>query len=437
MQISVPLLVSLAYALTAGHFLRQGQPGPALAAALLALLAFGRRAWLRPVLALGLVASLPLWLHTAEALLRFRLQAGLPWLRLAAILGAVTALCCLAALLLAAEAGRRRYHLDPGQTMPRAACLLFTVGLLAVVNLLPPRSLPPLLLAERFAPTLGWLEVLLLGLYASWACGRLLEDSRRWRPRLWLLFSAAFFSQLLVGLAGVPGMLMSGRLHLPVPALILAGPLYRGQGMFMLGLFAVAVLLVGPGWCSHLCYIGSWDNFLSCLSGNRSAPLWKSGSAVRAGLAAVVLLSAVGLRLAGAPLLLAAVLGGVLGLGGVGVMFLASRVSGRMDHCTVFCPLGLAADLLGRLSPWRLVIGPGCSRCRRCAAVCRYGALEPVHLAARRPGLSCSLCGDCLEACPDGQLAMGFPGLRPEAARVVYVVLVTALHAVFLGVARM
>ena len=55
-----------------------------------------------------------------------------------------------------------------------------------------------------------------------------------------------------------------GEMHLPVPALILAGPLYRGEGFFMLFLFLSTVLIVGPAWCSWLCYVGAWDNVSSC-----------------------------------------------------------------------------------------------------------------------------------------------------------------------------
>ena len=45
---------------------------------------------------------------------------------------------------------------------------------------------------------------------------------------------------------------MTGKLHLPVPALIVAGPVYRGSVGFMLILFLCTILLVGPAWCSHL-----------------------------------------------------------------------------------------------------------------------------------------------------------------------------------------
>ena len=47
---------------------------------------------------------------------------------------------------------------------------------------------------------------------------------------MWLIFSIIFFTQLILGVAGVDKLLMTGKLHLPVPALIAAGPLYRAGG---------------------------------------------------------------------------------------------------------------------------------------------------------------------------------------------------------------
>ena len=68
-----------------------------------------------------------------------------------------------------------------------------------------------------------------------------------------------FFAQFVFGVAGVERLLMTGQLHVPVPAVVVAGPLYRGEGLFMPILFAATLLLVGPAWCSYLCYVGSWD----------------------------------------------------------------------------------------------------------------------------------------------------------------------------------
>ena len=114
---------------------------------------------------------------------------------------------------------------------------------------------PQVFLTERFLP--GWapLHILLAGFWASWVASRLGDRDAAPRTRLfiWRLFSVVFFVQLALGLAGYGLFLMTGNLHLPVPGMILAAPLYRGGGLFMPILFGVSVLLAGAAWCSHLC----------------------------------------------------------------------------------------------------------------------------------------------------------------------------------------
>ena len=68
-----------------------------------------------------------------------------------------------------------------------------------------------------------------------------------------------FFGQLALGIFADPIFLMTGKLHLPIPAVILAGPLYRFEGLFMPILFISTLLLSGPAWCSQLCYFGAFD----------------------------------------------------------------------------------------------------------------------------------------------------------------------------------
>jgi polyferredoxin len=251
------------------------------------------------------------------------------------------------------------------------------------------------------------------------------------------LFSLVFFAQLGLGLAGLQSMLMTGELHLPIPALILAGPVYRGEGLFMPVLYTVTIILVGPAWCSWLCYVGAWDDFAARRrkGGNRPVPGWATHV-----LRGVILLGILGtaflFRWLHVPIRVAVGLAVGFGLAGVGVMFFFSRQSGYMIHCTVICPIGLISNLAGRISPWRLRIDPSCTQCGLCSRVCRYSALEKQDLEKGRPGLTCTLCGDCIGQCPNGLISYRFPGLSPEQARTVFLVLVVSIHTLFLGVAR-
>jgi polyferredoxin len=295
-----------------------------------------------------------------------------------------------------------------------------------------------MLLLERFAPGFGWLEVLLGAAYAA-GVTRLLADPKRhvrWRRWLWLGFSALFFAQLAIGLAGVSELLMTGELHLPVPALIAAGPLYRGERFFMAILFFATLLLVGPAWCSHLCYLGAWDHE-AARRRRGPAPLPDWAQPLRLALLIGVAGSALTFRAIGvAPGVAggaAAVFGGV----GLGVMVVFSTRVGAMVHCIVYCPIGLLASWLGKISPFRLRIDEQCDRCGACSRICRYDALRPVMIAAGRPGLACTLCGDCVPSCRRGSIGYAFLGLRPEQARLLFVTLVASLHALFVACARL
>lgn len=431
-----PAGLGLAMALLAAHAWYRGEPG--LAAGLLALCLPAVRGWrpmpyvLGPVLLLGgLVLA-----AVGRDLLLFRLAAGLPWLRLTAILGTAVALCLAGGLYALSARAKVHWQRGPDHGPAMAASFWIAVALLALARAKAP---VPILLADRFFPGWGGLEIAGLGLYAAWLTGRLVSAPRTGplRLRYWGLFSVVFFTQLFAGLAGVGACLMTGALHLPVPAVMLAGPIYRGTGYFMPILFGATALLVGPGWCAHLCYIGALDGALAGLGRTVPRPLparltgWRLAS-----LAATVGLAA-GFRSLGLDTAVAVWTAAGFGLAGLFVMIVFSRRTGVMVHCTMVCPMGLVGNWLGKLSPWRLVVGPDCDGCGRCSRVCRSLALTPSDLARGRPGNSCTLCGDCLGSCPGGRLCLRFPGLCAATARQAYFCLVVALHAVFLGVARM
>ncbi|MDY0062446.1 MAG: 4Fe-4S binding protein [Myxococcota bacterium] len=425
----IPLL--LLFGLLGAHFFRAGEPGLLTVCLLTPLLLLVRRRWAARLVQAALLAGGAVWADTLGVLIRVRVATGQPWLRLAVILGGVALLTAAGALLLQGAPLRRRY---PADAVPARASLVafgLVAGGLTAAHLASPLRLVVL---ERFWPGFGALEILALGVYAAWLTRQILSPGRSavWRRRLWRLFSVVFFVQLSLGVAGVEELLLSGELHWPVPAVILAGPLYRGEGLFMAILFGVTLLLVGPAWCSFLCYLGPWDD----LAARRRRlpqplPAWRHGARLAVLLLAVLL--PLGLRLAGLPPRAAGVGVAVFWGLGLGIMVLWSRRSGTMVHCLLWCPIGLLANLLGKLSPWRVRVLPGCTGCHACLAACRYDALSPATLAQGRPGLSCTLCGDCLPRCHTGRLAYTFPGLGPATARVAFLTLAVSLHALFLG----
>lgn len=429
--------VAVTFLLLAAHFYRAGHLGLCLVAVMAPLLLAIRRQWVLHVLMLLLLAGGLVWLHTLLELVRARQSFGVPWLRLAIILGAVSSLTVLVAWSLRGReiSSRFRHGFSSEASIASAASFALTLLTLGVVQV---KVALPMLLLERVFVGGGWVEALLLATYAAWITEKLHDARRsgRWRRRIWGLFSVVFFAQVALGLLGLELFLMKPpSLHLPIPALIAAGPLYRGEGYFMLLLFLATVVLVGPAWCSHICYIGSLDQLGADLRRKpQILPRWRHGARVT--IMVVVMAAAIGLRLAGASTLVAGALALAFGLVGVGVMAFWSRRLGTMAHCTIYCPVGLLANWLGKLSPFRLRIGDGCDGCMRCRLSCRYGALDKEQIDRRRVGISCSLCGDCLASCPGGHLGYRFLGLRPAHARGLFLTLVVALHATTLALAR-
>ncbi len=316
---------------------------------------------------------------------------------------------------------------------PSLAAFFITAALLCLVHF---KISPPMLLLERFIPGAGLVEIAGLSLYAAWITRKFLQTQTTagLRLRIWLFFSGVFFAQFGLGLAGIERCLMTGKLHLPIPALILAGPIYRGSGYFMPILFVSTIMLVGAAWCSHLCYLGCWDNALARTSRQAENPrAWKL---LRWGLAAAIVFGAWILRILGMSGTAAAAVALAYGLGGLLIMGFVSRKHGTMVHCTLYCPIGLLANGIGRFNPFRVRFRPACDGCGACRLACRYNALTQSDIKARRPGISCTLCGDCLTACSKNALGYYFLKLDPEAARRIFVILVVSLHAMFLGVAR-
>ncbi len=364
------------------------------------------------------------------------MMEGLPFLRLAAILAGVLLLHAAAILW------RRRGEKDlPVPELARSRVFSASVLFLFLLDALAPFRL---LLGERVLPWQGvnGFVILLLAWWGGYCAEGLLnpQASPRRRRLMWTVFASVFFLQFLLGVTVASSLLMTGRLHVPVPFMMISGPVYRGEGIFMLALFSVSVLLAGSAWCSHLCYFGVWD-CLSAASSRRKGRPVKRGKGLRdwrwAALAAAV----------GTPLLLS--LWGLpveyalaVALAAAFLAPLAWRMSaagGVREYCSRFCPMGLAAGLLGRLSPWRMRVKETCTGCMQCAAACRDLAIS-CEGGACRISRRCTLCRDCISRCSHGALGLGMAGpfssVPSARADMYFVTLVSVMHVVFLATAR-
>lgn len=310
---------------------------------------------------------------------------------------------------------------------------LLVVALLVVVKLVVER---PMLITDRFMPGTGWIQITIAAIYAAYVINHLKRPNltAKWRLRIWVLFSIVFFSQLFLGLIGFDKFLMTGELHFPIPALMIAGPIYRAEITFMLILFASTIVLTGPAWCSHLCYFGALDGLAS--KGRTPFKPIKNKWWIKAGGTIVVFGVATIMRLFAVPMIYAIILSVVIGLGGIAVMVFISRKRNKMMHCTTYCPIGTVVSFAKFVSPFRMKIDDECDSCMRCSLSCKYDALTREDIEKRRPGLTCTYCGDCITTCKTTSIHFTMFGTRSEAARLTYLILTVSMHTCCLMLAR-
>jgi len=311
---------------------------------------------------------------------------------------------------------------------------LFTFFILAVVQW--KMADRPILVAERFWGGAGWVQLTLISLYGSVVAYKMQDPKQvpRWRRFTWTLFSVVFFSQLALGLLGAEPFLMSGKLHLPIPMMIVGGPVHRMQLSFMTILFVSTIVLTGPAWCSHLCYFGALDSLAA--RGKTKIARLKHQGAVKSTILILVVLVALILRWFSISVLYSTLVAVAFGMVGIGVMILYSGKRKKMVHCTLYCPIGTVVNLAKPINPFRMYIDKQCDLCMKCSNYCKYDALSFNNIKGKKPGFNCTLCGDCVQSCPHHSIKYRFLKLGPEKSRTLYLFLTISLHAAFLALAK-
>jgi len=292
-----------------------------------------------------------------------------------------------------------------------------------------------MLMAERFWEDAGFIQIFFTVLYGAYVA-HMMKNPKHvpvWRLRIWKLFSIVFFFQLLLGLLGLDIFLMSGNLHFPIPALIVSGPLYRGELTFMIILFLSTVLLSGPAWCSYFCYFGALDGTAS--QARKTGVIKHLWSYKFSGLIFVFGITLL-LRIFQMPLELAIIFASAFGIGGIIIILFVSRKKKVMVHCTTYCPIGTIVSGIKYVSPFRMKINADCSQCMRCVSSCKYQALTPLDIKNLKPGHTCTYCGDCLQSCHSSSIHYTLWKFSPETARAIFLSITISLHASCLVLAR-
>jgi len=295
----------------------------------------------------------------------------------------------------------------------------------------------PLLVLERFIPDGGWIELILAASYGGIVAWFMYDPARsaRWRQVTWLTFSVVFFSQLILGLTVSEKFLMTGKLHLPIPMMIMSGPIYRGEFSVMTILFLSTILLSGPAWCSHFCYFGALDGWAAGRINKRRKRLDKIWNLKIPFIITIITVTIV-LRILNVNVLIATLIAIGFGLGGLAVMILYSRKKRQMVHCLTWCPIGTIVSGLKNVNPMRLTISDSCTSCMLCSMHCKYNALKKEDIRRRKPAATCTLCGDCVTSCHAGSLQYRVFNLKPAISRNIYLGITITLHAMTMVLAK-
>lgn len=314
-----------------------------------------------------------------------------------------------------------------------AAVVVFVSFVLSMIQL---KVALPMLLLERIFPGGGWLEILIVAMFGALLVFKMQnpKTAARWRRISWSIFSIWFFTQLLLGIFVSDTFLLTGKLHLPIPAMLISGPLYRGEKSIMTILFLSTIVLTGPAWCSQLCYFGAIDNTFAKGRTSRKPIqhkfLWKNS------LLLLVLFGTLLLKLIDASSTFALLAGLSFGIVGLIIIAFFSRKQKRMVHCSVYCPIGTVVNYLKYLNPFRMYIDDACDTCMACTSKCKYDALNLKDIQKKKPGLGCTYCGDCLSACKTSSIKYKFPGLDAQKSRNLYLFLTISIYAIFLAMGR-
>lgn len=294
----------------------------------------------------------------------------------------------------------------------------------------------PMLLAERFWHGSGWIEILLIAFYGAFVAWKMQNPSNvpQYRKITWTIFSVVFFSQLIIGLSGADKFLMTGKLHLPIPMMIIAGPVYRGELSVMTILFLSTVILTGPAWCSQFCYFGAFDNLAS--GGKPVKGVLKHKAAIKSTLLLLVIFMALVLRWLNVGTMVSTLAAIAFGLAGIAVMIFFSYRKNKMVHCALYCPVGTVVNIFKNVNPFRMYIDWSCTLCMNCTRLCRYDALDVKDIKNGKPAIGCTLCGDCLAGCHHNSIKYKFLNLKPQTARNLYLILTISLHASCMALAR-
>lgn len=103
------LPVVISFLLLSAHFLRAGQMVISIVLLSLLSLLFLRKTWVPRVIQLILLLGTVEWIRTLYSVAQVRIEFGMPWMRMATILGVVALFTALSCLVFRSEVLRKEF----------------------------------------------------------------------------------------------------------------------------------------------------------------------------------------------------------------------------------------------------------------------------------------------------------------------------------------
>ncbi len=201
----------------------------------------------------------------------------------------------------------------------------------------------------------------------------------------------------------------------------------------MLIIWLAATLTIGKGWCSWVCFYGGFDEGFSRVRrgkkpvvniDNPDEKLRKMNYIVLAFTALVSLATLTVIycewfcpfkmvtefsEITDLRSLIATVIFILLFFGLAVVLPILTR---KRTQCSLLCPFGAFQSLAGKISPYRIRIDTEkCTKCMKCVKECPLLAIraEDIEKGTGKMLATCSLCGVCVDVCPQGAIEYRMP----------------------------